>query len=490
MILLITIFGFLTRAYKLDSSPAGLYIDETSIGYNAYSIIKTAHDEHGKFMPLFFEAFGEYKLPVYIYSVALVQLIIGPSDISVRIPALLFGTFSITLLYFFAKELFTDWGLHRIRSTVPVLGSFLLAVSPWHFQFSRPGFEASAGLFFLLLALYLFFVGIRKKSSYIICFSFFCFVANLYSYNSARIVSPFTLFLLLALYHKNFTVKQWLVALVVPLIIALPFLIFSVSPNGLARAHQVSVFFDSNISMNTIISNYLKNTSPFYLFKNGDPTIAHLTPYRMGLLYLVEVPGFFIGFLFLLIKKTRSTLFALALFLIAAVPPSISTLNPHALRGMSALAITPIISATGIIYLLSFLKREYLFSTMLTFFVISVLISCLFFLNTYHNKYAPNAGWDWQVGIKKASKLVLGLDTNKNIYLDVDPRSVSLAWYLKIDPGDYQKSSDKSSFGRFHINQVISSIHGIYVGGNPPASRLLEYIYYPDNSVAYGVWEF
>ncbi len=163
MILLITIFGFLTRAYKLDSSPAGLYIDETSIGYNAYSIIKTAHDEHGKFMPLFFEAFGEYKLPVYIYSVALVQLIIGPSDISVRIPALLFGTFSITLLYFFAKELFTDWGLHRIRSTVPVLGSFLLAVSPWHFQFSRPGFEASAGLFFYFLRFIFFLLELEKN---------------------------------------------------------------------------------------------------------------------------------------------------------------------------------------------------------------------------------------------------------------------------------------------------------------------------------------
>src|SRR3972149_10523981 len=93
ILIAITFLGLILRAYKLTTSPAGLYIDETSIGYNAYSLITTGRDEHGKFMPLFFEAFGEYKLPVYIYLVALVQSVIGPSDLSVRIPSLVFGTF-------------------------------------------------------------------------------------------------------------------------------------------------------------------------------------------------------------------------------------------------------------------------------------------------------------------------------------------------------------------------------------------------------------
>src|SRR3989344_450319 len=103
-LLLITSLGLVLRTYKLTSSPAGLYVDETSIGYNAYSIITTGRDEHGKFMPLFFEAFGEYKLPIYIYAVAVTQLFTGPTDLSVRLPSVIFGTLTIPLIFLFSKE--------------------------------------------------------------------------------------------------------------------------------------------------------------------------------------------------------------------------------------------------------------------------------------------------------------------------------------------------------------------------------------------------
>src|SRR3989304_2729576 len=119
--------AFLIWDHRLYLNPEGLYIDETSIGYNAHSIVETARDEHGKFMPLFFEAFGEYKLPVYIYSVALVQLVTGPTDLSVRIPSLFFGVASVFVMYLFAREILG-------QEAPALLGSFLLAVSPWHFQ--------------------------------------------------------------------------------------------------------------------------------------------------------------------------------------------------------------------------------------------------------------------------------------------------------------------------------------------------------------------
>ena len=163
ILIAITFLGLILRAYKLTTSPAGLYIDETSIGYNAYSLITTGRDEHGKFMPLFFEAFGEYKLPIYIYLVAITQLIIGPIDLSVRIPAVIFGTLTIPLIFFLLKELLEDHKNHIFKTIVPLLGAFLLATSPLHFQFTRPGFEASVGLFFLTIALYTFFKAVREN---------------------------------------------------------------------------------------------------------------------------------------------------------------------------------------------------------------------------------------------------------------------------------------------------------------------------------------
>ena len=54
------------RIYDISANPPGFFADEASFGYNAYSVLHTGKDEHGQ-IAVFFEAFGEYKLPVYIY---------------------------------------------------------------------------------------------------------------------------------------------------------------------------------------------------------------------------------------------------------------------------------------------------------------------------------------------------------------------------------------------------------------------------------------
>lgn len=488
-LLLITSLGLALRTYKLTSSPSGLYIDETSIGYNAYSLITTGRDEHGKFMPLFFEAFGEYKLPVYVYLVAFVQLLIGPTDISVRIPSLIFGTLSIPLIYLFAKELLRGFKVGPVKEFAPIMSAFLLAVSPWHFQFSRPGFEASVGLFSLIGALYLFFRGINNKSTFSISLSLIGFVATLYSYNSARIVTPIIVIILFLLYFKHFEIRYWIKMILVPAILILPFLNFALEPEGLARARQVSVFFQANSSTGQIFSNYLKNISPLYLFKNGDPTIGHLTPYKMPLIYLVEAPFFFAGLAYLIFKQTKISFVIISLFLISQVPPAISTLSPHALRGVFALGTTPVISAIGFSWFLNLFKKNNLYLIATSIFIFAILFSTVSFLNTYHNKYIPSTVWDWQVGTKSTAHKVLEIeDSYSDIYLDWYP--ITAAWYLKINPVVYQTSKDKTKLGKFHINDDISTEHGLYVGLKPPGGKLLNYVYYPDKSIAYGLWEF
>src|SRR5947209_1614488 len=68
LFLTILIIGLIVRIYNLSDNPAGFQVDEASIGYNAYSILTTGKDEHGVFSPIFFQAFGEYKSPIQIYS--------------------------------------------------------------------------------------------------------------------------------------------------------------------------------------------------------------------------------------------------------------------------------------------------------------------------------------------------------------------------------------------------------------------------------------
>src|SRR4030066_1322086 len=67
----------ITRIFKIAEIPPSVYWDEASIGYNAFSIATDLKDEWGEKLPLHFRAFGEFKLPVYIYSVVQIVTLFG-----------------------------------------------------------------------------------------------------------------------------------------------------------------------------------------------------------------------------------------------------------------------------------------------------------------------------------------------------------------------------------------------------------------------------
>src|SRR5712692_1497315 len=67
-----------------STNPPGFFIDESSIAYNAHLIAQTGHDEHGESWPLFFRAFGEFKNPIYIYLLAALYRLTGPSILAAR----------------------------------------------------------------------------------------------------------------------------------------------------------------------------------------------------------------------------------------------------------------------------------------------------------------------------------------------------------------------------------------------------------------------
>src|SRR3989338_5657386 len=95
--------AFILRVYQFGSVPQGLYQDETAIGYNAYSILKTGKDEHGETYPLYFTSFGDSKLPLYIYVTAGMIKIFGLNAFAIRITSLLFGIISLVALYFLTR---------------------------------------------------------------------------------------------------------------------------------------------------------------------------------------------------------------------------------------------------------------------------------------------------------------------------------------------------------------------------------------------------
>ena len=143
---LIVLVAVLLRFSFFGVVPPALNWDEASLGYNAFSILKTGHDEWGRFMPLTFEAFGDYKLPVYIYSAVPFVGILGLNEWAVRLPSMLAGVLSVLLIYWIIL-------IESRNQTWAVTSALLLAVSPWATFLSRIALEAN-------LAFCLFLIGI------------------------------------------------------------------------------------------------------------------------------------------------------------------------------------------------------------------------------------------------------------------------------------------------------------------------------------------
>src|SRR3989344_292895 len=135
------------RFWNLGVNPPGLFVDEVSNGYNAYSIIKTGRDEYGNFMPLTFKAFGDYNLALSVYILVPSIAVFGLNEFAVRFPSALLGTLTVLLTYFLTKQLFKSGSSfiahHSSQKNVALVAAFFLAISPWHLQFSRYDHEAN-----------------------------------------------------------------------------------------------------------------------------------------------------------------------------------------------------------------------------------------------------------------------------------------------------------------------------------------------------------
>lgn len=145
----IFIIAALVRLIGLSANPPALNWDEVSHGYNAYSILKTGKDEWGKSFPLIFRAYGDYKLPAYIYTTVPFVWLLGLNAWSVRLPSVLAGTASVILIYFLIKKVTKD-------EKISVFASLFMALESWTVLVSRAALEANLANFFVLAAVFFF----------------------------------------------------------------------------------------------------------------------------------------------------------------------------------------------------------------------------------------------------------------------------------------------------------------------------------------------
>lgn len=497
LLLGIVLLAAILRLWGLGSIPPSPDWDESALGYNAYSILQTGKDEYGEPFPFILRSFGDYKPALYTYLIIPSVAVFGLDIFAVRLPSALFGILTVLAVFFLVREL-------SKRNNLALISSFLLAISPWHIQFSRVAFETNIGVSLSVFAALFFLYGLRKPM--FLFGAALCLGLGFYAYQSEKVFVPLFGLLLVILYFKQLLkINRFILTGVVVfgLLISFP-MISSMFSNSttLERAKNVSVFnpYSDDFKLNTeklifdhetndkiglvldnrrvlfsqlIIENYLSHFDVNWLFLTGDIPRHHAP--GMGLLYLVEFPLLLIGIYALLFGKypRMMKLLLFSWILLAPIPASLTTGVPHAVRTFHMVPVINILVAIGLITAFEFIKKYQVSSIkyqVLRFFGFSFLIlaffNILYFLNQYFVQQNYFFSKEWQYGYQQAVEETKKLEkqydkivvSNKG-YLDQS--YIFYLFYLKYPPQEYQSQmrfinngQTDRSFGKYEFRPI------------------------------------
>lgn len=443
LLIFICIFFLITRLYKIADIPPSVYWDEASIGYNAYSISQTGLDEWGKFLPIHFRAFGEFKLPLYIYAVVPFVKLLGLNELSVRLPAVLFSLGVVILTYLLAIKISNS-------QKIALFSAFLVSISPWFFIFSRVGYEVTAGLMFYLLGVYLF---LTKKNSWYIFFSAISFIFSVYSYNSFRIIVPLTIPILLIIEFKNL---KKIIRFSLPLILSIVVTAFSILP--IYRLYKydsgASRFLAVSANPTSFITNYLTHFDPQFLFINGDKNLRSQQS-GFGQLFFYDLVLLPLGIIFVMKNKSRLALLVPLLIVISPFPAAVTKESPHALRAILLAPLFAMLSALGIGNIKNVLYKNLLATIII---LVSIILFSYYFIN-FLTIYPKQSSVDWQFGYKKI------YTDFKNEFPKYDQIVISdeyaqpyifALFYLKVEPIKFRQTVKRNSINNWGFSTVSS----------------------------------
>lgn len=469
-LLMLLVISFSLRIYKIDTAPSGVQPDEASLGYNAYSILKTGKDEHGVSHPLIFQAFGDQKLPTYIYLLVPSIKAFGLNNFAIRFPAAVIGT----LLSLFIYVLLLEFGFSRIISFI---GALIAATSPSQIILSRIfGYESNLGLMFFVLGIIFSFKTFRTKRLFYAVFAGITFGLTWYSYIAYRLIAPITIgaFILIYMRAKKFINLNGTILIVSFLIIVSPLIFLSFMNQGVARFNQVNstsylgevlkinesrgfcanslpkVFCYLNANklesfIRTFSYRYIETFSPNYLFLDGDKNTKFINVDDYGLFYVIVLPFYLAAFVYLWSrffakKMTKNELFIIIGLIVTSLP-SILVDEPQKVRLSGLFPFLILFLGYGLSQIIEYFKKMINDKYIHSFIITSIMIFTSFFminLITVHiHKYEIAFG----TYIPKLMRYLGQQNKKTQIYIrSITEGIVFYAYVNKVDPTIFQKS--------------------------------------------------
>lgn len=474
--------GIALRVFNLQNNPAGFFCDEASIGYNAYSLLKTGKDEYGVSFPIFFQSFGDYRPPLVVYSAIPFIAAFGLNELSTRLPSILYGLLTIIAMYFIGKEISSG------KSNFGLLTAFITASMPWLIHYNRTGIEYTIYVTFFTITILLLLKAIHNKTLIIPAFVFSAL--TFYTYQPAKLLIPLLLAGFLLIFRKNYLLhkKYSIIGLISFFILSLPLIFSLLNGEGLARFKWVSVF-SANLpftqSVQLIIHNYFIQLSPSY-FIFGEPTsiTRHFTGGLTPLL-ISTLPFLLIGLLytFLTIKKNKNSQFLLYWLLIYPVAGAVTSGAPFTSRSIIGAPLFAIFISLGISITILHAKK------LIIPIIMIILINLALFAKFYFTQYPlySSGFWGWQYGPKDIVRYFSAHEKNYDDLImapDFNAPEIFFKFYAPSGCANCRIGLPENYYspGRKQLYAVSPD----YIKNHPGyVFNPVKTIYYPDGSAAF-----
>ncbi|HEX8965078.1 MAG TPA: glycosyltransferase family 39 protein [Patescibacteria group bacterium] len=464
LFVVILVVGFFLRFTNVSDIPPGVNRDEASIGYTAYSLLQTGKDEYGRSYPLSFQSFGDWKLPLYIYTTAASVNFLGLNDFAVRLPSVVAGVATIALIFFLTEELFGS-------KLLSFLAMAITAIAPWNIQLSRIGAETNLAVFLASLAFLLFLKGIKKHAWLLVPSAVF-FALTYFTYAGNYIFTTLLcLGIVLIYWYKIPKTKTSYVAAGIFILISIFIGVTTLSANH-TKISGIGIFGDPavvyakidiprnehtnpnslfvKLTHNKIVfgterflQNYFNAFSVPFLFISGGTNKSYNIN-DFGNMYLIEAPFLFMGIVFLFTqKKGRNRSIVLWWLFISPIAASITKDAPHSTRMFAIFPILPLVTACGIYWILQMVEKRQVLKIITIFVIISFYtFNFLVYLDQYFILFPLNESQNWGYGYKKIVHLLEEPQyAQKNVIMSAPQTSpyIFLVFYSKYNPALLQK---------------------------------------------------
>lgn len=431
IIVLLSSFFYL---YKINTVPVSLFSDEADANYQAFVFNNRGTDYFGNKNPIHFHSYSDWRTSLYIYSIAIVQKIIGHVDLAARLPSAIFGIFSVFVFFLILNNLFKN-------EVWPIIGSFLFSITPWLFLYSRAGFEVTGMLLFLLLGFYFWIKFINFKKDKFIFLSAISFLLAIYFYSTAKLFLLFVAIAILIVWFKKLwqlSLKSKIILAFIILIMSLPFITDLIKGRAGYRFSYINIFSEPTVSktidylrqedsvmangpqiglkplfiskifynkparwLEVFTKNYFLSFSTDFLFLTGDGNLRQGIQTVGNLLF----PDFFliiIGISCVFVESPNKKFYLFFLINLIFAPISFAltrdSIFPHSTRLILMLPFLSLFSIIGFQKIYKFTKSKFLIG-----FILILYILCFSrFIHQYYFHYPNISAREWHYGMKEA----------------------------------------------------------------------------------------